>query len=48
MSQKSVQRTIDLQNQIRRHVVNDIAVNNIEQHNFNKLVRTGVIVAERQ
>ena len=47
MSQKSVQRTIDAKNQEYRQALNDVAVNEIERHNFNKLVHTGVIVAER-
>ena len=43
---KHRQRTQERQDAIRSQMVNDIVVNDIEQHNFNKLVRQGIIVRE--
>lgn len=41
---KRVARTVKLQNQMDEQFIDDTAVNNIEQHNFDKLVRRGIIV----
>ena len=43
---KHRERTEEYQQAIRNQMVNDIAVNDIEQFNFDKLVRQGIIVRE--
>ena len=46
MSAKSKKRTEEWELAIKAQFVNDIVVNDIEQHNFDKLVRMGIIVRE--
>ena len=46
MSAKSKKRTEEWELAIKGQFVNDIVVNDIEQHNFDKLVRQGIIVRE--
>jgi hypothetical protein len=46
MSAKRRQRTEELKRQAQEQMVNDIVVNDIEQYNFEKLVRQGIIVRE--
>ena len=43
---KHRKRTEEFKRAIQDQMVNDIVVNDIEQHNFNKLVRQGIIVRE--
>ena len=43
---KHRERTEELKQAAKAQMVNDIVVNDIEQHNFNKLVRQGIIVRE--
>lgn len=46
MSAKRRERTEELIHQAQEQMVNDVVVNNIEQYNFDKLVRQGIIVEE--
>ena len=46
MSAKRRQRTEELKRQAQEQMVNDIVVNDIEQYNFDNLVRQGIIVRE--
>jgi len=41
---KRVVRTAELQQQQTEQVVNDVVVNRLEEHNFDKLIRQGVII----
>ena len=43
---KHRQRTQELNDAIRAQMINDIVVNDIEQHNFDKLIQRGIIVRE--
>ncbi len=42
---KRVERTKQLQEALVEQFVDDTAVNRLEQHNFEKLIRTGMIVS---
>ena len=43
---KQVARTAELQQQQTEQAVSDVVVNRIEEHNFDNLIRQGVIVAK--
>lgn len=43
MSQKKVQRTRDLEAAGQRQLIAEVAQNQIEEHNFKKLIRAGTI-----
>ncbi|MBE3144998.1 MAG: hypothetical protein IMZ61_13935 [Planctomycetes bacterium] len=46
MSAKRRERTEELVRKVKEQIVNDVVVNDIEQYNFDKLVRQGIIVRE--
>lgn len=43
---KHRKRTTQFENAVKTQILNDYVVNSIEQYNFEKLVRSGVIVRE--
>ena len=47
MSAKRRERTEELVHKVKEQMVNDVVVNDIEQYNFDKLVRQGIIVREK-
>ncbi|MBE3088305.1 MAG: hypothetical protein IMZ71_04250 [Chloroflexi bacterium] len=46
MSAKRRERTEELIRQAKEQMLNNVVVNDIEQYNFDKLVRQGIIVRE--
>lgn len=46
MSQKKVQRTKDLEAAGERQIIAEVAQNQIEEHNFKRLILLGIIVRQ--
>ncbi len=48
MGHKKIQRTAEYQTQVRKFLIREAFVNDLEQCNFNKLLHNGIIVEAKQ